>query len=216
MREIHACTEEVFRRSEKRIKARKKARNRMLLLCIPACLAVTALSAMILPAMRTQGNTADMVFSSEDSGRLDAADRSDGTNGIIETSQESAAHESVLCPYTAVEVQAADLSAANSGKVTDQAVVEGLFDTIRSLFEDVEKESQVRDEAFEVVESAVDRDQTGSAGSEAYTILFTSEEGLKTAYHLSGNTLSNGDTNETVVLSDTQAAELLSVFGISK
>ena len=51
MREINECTAEVFRRSEKRIKERKRNRNRLLAFCIPLCLIVTVWSIMIPPAM---------------------------------------------------------------------------------------------------------------------------------------------------------------------
>lgn len=51
MREINECTAEVFRRSEKRIKERKRNRNRILAFCVPLCLIVTVWSVMILPAM---------------------------------------------------------------------------------------------------------------------------------------------------------------------
>ena len=49
MRELNECTAEVFRRSEKRIMERRKARNRILALCIPLCVIVIVWSAMILP-----------------------------------------------------------------------------------------------------------------------------------------------------------------------
>lgn len=51
MREINECTAEVFRRSEKRIKERKRNRNRILMCCIPFLICFTIFSAAILPAM---------------------------------------------------------------------------------------------------------------------------------------------------------------------
>lgn len=48
MRELNECKAEVFRRSEKRIKERKKKLKRILALCIPLCLAVTVLSFAVL------------------------------------------------------------------------------------------------------------------------------------------------------------------------
>ena len=52
MRDLKECKAEVFRRSENRIKARKKLRNRVLSLCIPACLVIGAL--LILPRLPSQ------------------------------------------------------------------------------------------------------------------------------------------------------------------
>ena len=41
MRELNECTAEVFRRSEKRIKERRRNRIRILAFCIPCCLVLT-------------------------------------------------------------------------------------------------------------------------------------------------------------------------------
>ena len=51
MRELNDCTAEVFRRSEKRIKERRRMRKRVLAVCIPLCLIITIGSVAILPEM---------------------------------------------------------------------------------------------------------------------------------------------------------------------
>ena len=51
MREINEITAEVFRRSDKRIKERKRNRNRIIMCCIPFLICITVFSATILPAM---------------------------------------------------------------------------------------------------------------------------------------------------------------------
>ena len=55
MREINECTAEVFRRSENRIKERKRNRNRILAMCIPLCLIITIFSVTMLPGMLPVG-----------------------------------------------------------------------------------------------------------------------------------------------------------------
>lgn len=55
MRELNECTAEVFRRSEKRIKKRRRTRKRVLAVCIPLCLIFTLSSVVILPAMMPVG-----------------------------------------------------------------------------------------------------------------------------------------------------------------
>jgi len=55
MREINECTAEVFRRSENRIKERKRNRNRILAMCIPLCLIITIFSVTMIPAMLPAG-----------------------------------------------------------------------------------------------------------------------------------------------------------------
>jgi len=51
MRDINEITAEVFRRSDKRIKERKRNRNRIIMCCIPFLICITVFSATILPAM---------------------------------------------------------------------------------------------------------------------------------------------------------------------
>lgn len=51
MRDLDECRAEVFRRSESRIKERRRKRSRMLAICIPLVFCVAAYSIFILPAM---------------------------------------------------------------------------------------------------------------------------------------------------------------------
>ena len=55
MREINEITAEVFRRSENRIKERRRNRNRILAMCIPLCLIITIFSVTMLPGMLPVG-----------------------------------------------------------------------------------------------------------------------------------------------------------------
>ena len=56
MRELNECTAEVFRRSDNRIKERRRKFNRVLALCVPLCLILTIFSVAILPAMMPAGS----------------------------------------------------------------------------------------------------------------------------------------------------------------
>ena len=56
MRELNECKAEVFRRSDNRIKERRRKFNRVLALCVPLCLILTIFSVTILPAMMPAGN----------------------------------------------------------------------------------------------------------------------------------------------------------------
>ena len=55
MRNLNECQAEVFRRSEKRIKERKRNRNRILAMCIPLCLIITIFSVAMIPGMLPAG-----------------------------------------------------------------------------------------------------------------------------------------------------------------
>ena len=59
MRELNECKAEVFRRSDKRIKERRRKFNRVLALCVPLCLILTFFSVTILPSMMPKAPEAD-------------------------------------------------------------------------------------------------------------------------------------------------------------
>ena len=58
MREINEITAEVFRRSDKIIKERKRNRNRIIMCCIPFLICITVFSVAILPAMMPANDSA--------------------------------------------------------------------------------------------------------------------------------------------------------------
>lgn len=58
MRELNECKAEVFRRSDNRIKERRRKFNRVLALCIPLCLILTIFSVTMLPGMLPVGKDA--------------------------------------------------------------------------------------------------------------------------------------------------------------
>ena len=55
MRDLNECKAEVFRRSDNRIKERRRYLSRILTSCIPLCLILTVFSVTILPAMMPAG-----------------------------------------------------------------------------------------------------------------------------------------------------------------
>ena len=204
MRELNECTAEVFRRGEQRIKERRRKRNRVLALCIPVCLIVTVWSATALPAMMPAEGISD---------RVPPAEEALGNAGA-----------SIVCPYTAVEIQDFGLFPEEHYEtVTDQLVVAEMCQAIQSLFADADGNDRNNDgnppagEIFPAAEDNTNLDMSGSAGKrKGFSITFTAEDGTQAVYHLSENALVNASTNETVFLSDSQAAGLIAVLGISE
>ena len=79
MRELNECKAEVFRRSDNRIKERRRNRNRILAMCIPLCLVLTIFSVMMLPGMLPAGM--DKAPEADDlSGNATSGDRGDPGN----------------------------------------------------------------------------------------------------------------------------------------
>lgn len=202
MRDLNECTEEVFRRSEKRIKERARNRNRILALCIPVCLIITVWSVIIFPGMMPV---------------METGDYAQAAGEIV-----GDADGSLACPYVSVEIQDAGMfPEEHYGKVTDTVAVAEMFQAIHSLFADADGNAQGSNgnlpasEIFPAEEDNACYDQAESTSKwKDYTIIFTTEEGAQAVYNFSENTLVNVGTNETIFLSDAQAAELLAVLGI--
>lgn len=208
MREINEYTQEVFRRSEKRIKERKRNRKRILAVCIPLCLVVTVFSVILMPmavsSIRTK-NADDKI-----------------TSNI---------KASLLCSFTEVEIQGG-ISSEYYGKVTDKAVVDDIFSAVYSLFENTLEEGvygapQDSDESLSA-DNYEYKDKTyrnkfesknkleSASKLNGYSIIFTDEEGSQSVYNLIGNILLDVNACEAVVLSDAEISELLTALGISE
>ena len=199
MREINECTAEVFRLSEKRIKARKRKRKRILAVCIPFCLIITVLSVIVIPqvvpAMRTKESADEIVANCK---------------------------YNLDCSYIAVEIQGDGIFSEYYDRVTDKADANKLFGVIHSLFETVEASQgciheDKKSESTDENKYGGDQGKTELASKlSGYTIIFTDKDGSKTMYNLIENILFNADTNEVVILSDAQADELMTALGISE
>ena len=203
MRELDECTAEVFRRGEKRIAERRRNRNRVLAVCIPACLTAAAWSVMSLPAAAPEMESA---YYSQAEG--EAAGN---------------APESLACPYTAVEIQDTGITPEHCGEVTDRLAAAEMFRAIHSLFAETDGNELnsggnfPASDNFPSEENNTNRDLTDSTNSQKdYTITFTAEDGSRAVYRLSGNTLADVSTNETIILSDAQTAGLMAALGLAE
>ena len=84
MREINECTAEVFRRSENRIKERKKNRNRILAMCIPLCLIITIFSVAMIPGILPVGMDSAPEAGNQSGDFGDPGDNNEDGNGDMD------------------------------------------------------------------------------------------------------------------------------------
>ena len=201
MRELNECTAEVFRRGEQRLKERRRKRRRALAVCIPVFLIAAVWPAIIFPPMVPEM----------------------ATDPLVQTDGETAgsAPEALACPYTAAEIQEAGQEHYRT--TADTAAVAEMFWAVQSLFADADGNGQIAcennqsDKNFPAEENNKNGDLIEASGkSEGYTITFTAGDGSQAVYDLSGNTLVNTETKETIILSDSQAAELMAVLGLAE
>ena len=199
MREINECTTEVFRRSEKRIKERKRNRNRILAFCIPLCLIVTIWSVMILPAM--------MPANKSNNSAGEAMDMMGGVDGTD-------------AAFVRVEVMSTGAATQSTILKDDVDEVAQIYYTVQSSFVNSgggNKESandKTEDDAL--TEEYKDYSQSGTTNlSSGFRIIFTTENGAQTVYSLSGDKLINETTKQETILTKDQRTNLLNMLGLT-
>lgn len=186
MREIDECKAEVFRRSEKRIKERKKKRNYILYLYIPLFMVVIVWSVMIMPEMMPKKAVKNIA------------------EGV---SEDSTTSNSYVCPYTEVMIRNAGSSNDGSQRVTDKVKVARIFETIFAL--DESSGGGLTDD-----EDAADQNE-GTKYMTGYIITFVTEDGSEKVYALDNNELFNVDENTKTILTGSQLEELSTLLGIA-
>lgn len=199
MREINECTAEVFRRSEKRIKERKRNRNRLLAFCIPLCLIVTVWSIMILPAM--------MPASKSDNNAGEGMDIMGSVDGTA-------------AAYVRVEVMSTGTATQSAILKDDADEVAQIYYTVQSSFVNSgggNKESakeEAEDDAL--TDENKDYSQSGTTNlSSGFRIIFITENGAQTIYSLSGDKLINETTKQETILAEDQRSNLLNMLGLT-
>lgn len=193
MRELNELKAEIFSRSEKRIKERKRKRAAVLALAVPICITVAVCSATLLPKITSDGADA---FLEEVTGTLE-----DGTSG------------SLVCSYTEVTVYGKN----DTVTITDKVQVTKIFQAVFTG----ENESAVSNNAMpgdSVQDSNGDPTKHESDNlkgpAREITITFATAEGDTTTYTLSGNEVTNVDEGVTTILSDEELSELKELLGL--
>ncbi len=195
MRNLEDCKAEVFRRSEERIKERKRTRNRVLTCCIPLCLLLVAGGLYIRPLLepvdeRMAGTAEDAGVSDRELGGL-----SSGTT----------------VAFTSVTITNQTENEAVSRSVADAKEVEELrgflamyFDmsgaTVKEEMADGADRDTIRDELknkYDLEEPPAD-----------YKLVFQRSAGEESVFRLLENNLYNENNGCVVKLSDAMSAEL--------
>ncbi len=190
MRDLKECQVEVFRRSEKRIKARRQRRACILMACIPFALCITLFSAFILPAMLPAKSTAPGT----------AESIMDNVNG------------SLISSIAEIEVSGKGISLS----YTEPSQVLMIFDQLNACR--VSQPENAADESEEMKYgkdgSVFFEEAVSDSENAGVCITLILHEGGKTEYYLSGNTLENRTENQTYTLSPKQAKDLNALLGL--
>ncbi|MBQ8731477.1 MAG: hypothetical protein IJY82_01425 [Oscillospiraceae bacterium] len=199
MRNFDERKAEVFRRSENRIKERKRNRNRIFALCIPLCLIITVMSVTMLPSLFP---VYDKNMSAEDEGKDSAGGIESSvilTMQVEQLGKDDALQSSVMnedanaVTQIYYKLESAFVSSGENGKpAAGQESVED--------FEDKHKENYSQ--------------STTPTFSSGYKITFKTDKDTKAVFILNGNILTNAQTNEKVILSEDQRSQILNELGV--
>lgn len=191
MRDLIECQAEVFRRSEKRIKARRQRRKHIAIACVPLVLCVILATPLLWPKEKTAapgGNETAMGGVQENIG------------------------ESLICSIAKITVTGTNASKA----FTAPADVLPIWDLLASC---KTKAPQASGGETKAPESAGRNTETAdpkyaiTAGPQ-YTITLVMHDGEKCEYRLTGNILENLTADQTHTLSQKEVQELYALLGI--
>lgn len=194
MRDLMECQAEVFRRSEKRIKARKQRRNHMLMACVPVVFCAALLFALkpIMPS--------DQKTEPEDTTQQEST-------GLPESSGMMASNSVAV------------IGAGFSNNVTmleDFQAITGIIESITAVSGD--RNNATTDEPLYGDASDVDgaaSDVDGAAPmSGGYLVTVVGEDGTATVYRLDGLSLVNQTTNERFLMDADTSLLLNNALGI--
>jgi len=199
MRNFEERKAEIFRRSESRIEARKRNRNRILAVCIPLCLTLTVGAVTILPGMLSAGKN-----------------RVPG---------ENAAMPEYTGKGTACAVQIERISADSKYQYLEQQPyvlpedIEKLYYSMESALE-MDRGNEQHKEQDNLTDSSgkIDEEEftLGGAGDPlpSYRITFTMENGTKVIYTLDGYVLKKDTGDDQIVLTQSQRTQLLETLAL--
>ena len=201
MKNFEQTRAEIFRRSEERIKERKRNRRRALALCVPLCLAVLVCSARFLPLLfPSQNDTAP-----------------NGTDGIKMPHQErSPALPDAEHPFVAFTVRQAGNDAV-CAETESSAAVDAAFRQICAAL--LPQESYADLVGAFSADSPAMRDgeilpPSPSAAAQTYLITLKTASGASRTFALCENTLSDTAHAAKAHLSEAQTAALKAALGL--
>jgi len=215
MRNLEDCKAEIFRRSEKRIKERKRARKRVLAYCIPLCLMLVVGGLYLGPLLEPMDEVART-----NAGPTSVPDRELGGSDVV-------LHGKVV-RYVSVTLVEGTGKAAVSKKVTDTETMVDLYGCMAKYFDlsgadaiggmdgtdgltgATGKESNTNGTDRDTIEDELKFKYALDEKAADYRIVFREATGEETEFRLYENYLYNESNGCVVTLSDGQLEELKS------
>lgn len=199
MRNLEDCKAEVFRRSEERIKERKRTRNRVLACCIPLCLLLVAGGLYIRPLLEP----------------VDESMKS-GDTSMISDRELGGLSSGTTVAFTSVTITSQTENGEVSRSVADANAVGELRGFLAMYFD--MSGTTVKEEMADGADGDTIRDELknkyGLEESPAdYRIVFQRSTGEESIFRLLENNLYNENNGCVVTLSDAMSEELQKRIG---
>ena len=191
MRSFEERKAEVFRRSENRIKERRKARSRALAVCIPLCLIITVWSVTVLPAMLSANK--------KNSGAT--TERAESISGAAYSQNE----------YVRIETKNSTSKDQTAVLKDDPSEIAEIYRLVQSMLNNIVQAGEHKTE---------DQEWQQTSGSDAYDaapvymIIFTETGGDQTCYMLNDHILIDNAAKKETVLTEEQYVQLLQALGV--
>lgn len=190
MRSFEERKAEVFRRSENRIKERRRIRRSALAAGIPLCLIITAWSVTVLLTMSPpSGSTSDT-----------ADERAESFSDVGYIQSE-------------LRVETIDSAAEDQYAVlkNNPAEIAEVYRLVQSMLNSKQSEGNYQTESQEWQPLPSDAEYEMASG---YKIIFTAYDGSQTGYMLNNHILIDSATKKETVLTEGQYLQLLQALGV--
>ena len=185
MRNFEEIKAEVFRRSENRIKERKRNSLRALIVCVPLCLMLTFLPSILPESDKNLSTGGTDVY----------GDANTGINLYVEVETLGASD------FLQSQLSALDVTQ--------------FYYTLESAFvsqDEMEIKPGAQEDNLSHKESTPLREF--SSFSSGYKIIFKTEKNTQAIYILNGYTLTNDTTKQKITLSEEQRSQILNELGL--
>ena len=198
MRDLNECKDEIFKRGEERIRARRKKVRRTLMCCVPLCLTAIVLCALLPEFLNCGGAPA---ANGSDGFTEDGAEHEVGADYTELYGTPQSASEGM---YTEADIRIVDGDNEYVQKITDRETITEILEIIVSASYDRDPESEVTDypSAYES-EGILAQPDVISISS----VTFKAKDGSEVTYRMVGYTLIN-ESDQQAVLSDAELERL--------
>ena len=205
MRNFEERKAEIFRRSEKRIRERKRNLHAVLALCIPLCLILAALSVTLLPSMDLVSH--DGAENVQEDGVKDEMAAMDDADATV-----------LVHSFVSVEVKGTGLNSEYHSVIESAPEVTGVFEQIYSILILHESHNDIVGEFNESEDgfgSEGLKDQGANSKASGYTVTMITAKGIKRTFILTENKLYDAKTNMEIDLTDGQTEDLRWALGLT-